>query len=431
MRRISALALCALIAVPLQAQQRGEGSVYSRYGLGELSSSSYSSKSSALGGGGLAYGSTTFANLTNPASLSDQVFTRLSGGMRFEAVRTTDALDVQSTFSSNSFDGLSIGLPLKSSKLGMGMGFSKLTRVSYLIDVVKPLDLGSEVDSGDEYGARFQGTGGLNQISVGAGYRFNPSISVGLRGDAVFGVIEDIQGTVFNDARFTDTRVVRSTRMHGYTLGLGVRATARSVIRDGDFLNFGGALDLPYDLNGTRTVFEGEGLSVDTLNTAIDGSASMPLSVAAGVLYQPSPVLSFNADFRYEPWADFESTFSFPGYAPAGVSNFSNRTRISGGIEYFPAGRDLFASYLERTAYRVGFFREAGYVSPDAAERVNTFGVTSGLSLPTLSAGTRIDINLDVGTRGSATGRLVQDRFIRFGLHFNFAERWFARRQLG
>ncbi|MFT5144202.1 MAG: hypothetical protein ACI84D_002834, partial [Thalassolituus oleivorans] len=36
-----------------------------------------------------------------------------------------------------------------------------------------------------------------------------------------------------------------------------------------------------------------------------------------------------------------------------------------------------------------------------------------------------------VGARGAAEGSLVRDRYIRIGLHFNFAERWFARSQLG
>ncbi len=155
------------------------------------------------------------------------------------------------------------------------------------------------------------------------------------------------------------------------------------------------------------------------------------MSIGLGVLYQPSAKLSANADIRYEPWSNFSSDLNFPGYVAGGPSYTDDRMRVSGGIEYFPAGRDLLASFLERTAYRLGAFTESGYISPAAGQRVNSYGITSGVSLPTLNAGTRIDINLDVGSRGTATGSLVRDRYFRIGINVNFAERWFARRQLG
>lgn len=430
-RFLSILVLAALLPASVAAQQEGEGSVYSRYGLGQLLPH-YSSKSYALGGEGLAFNSTTFTNLANPASLSDQILVRLSGGMRFEGVETTDALDVQSKLSSSAFDGLTIGVPLRPNQIGLGFGFSKMTQVGYLIDVIKPLDLGDTVDSGENFGARFQGNGGLNRVSAALGYRVSPALSVGLRGDMIFGLIEDIQETVFQDARFVDAKIVRSTRMVGATAGLGARLSLRNLLRETDFLNVGLTLDLPTTLDATRVIADGRGETADTLQSEITGSAKIPMSVGLGVLYQPSPKLSVNADLRYEPWTEFSSDLSFPGYVPGtGGSNTDDRLRVSGGIEYFPAGRDLLAPFLQRTAYRLGAFMESGYVSPSGDQRVDSYGITSGLSLPTLGAGTRIDINLDVGTRGTAAGSLVRDRYIRIGIHLNFAERWFARRQLG
>ncbi|NNE69466.1 MAG: hypothetical protein HKN29_03775 [Rhodothermales bacterium] len=432
MSRLVALALLAiLLPASALAQQEGEGSVYSRYGLGQLLPH-YSSKSYALGGEGLAFNSTTFTNLANPASLSDQILVRLSGGMRFEGVETTDALDVQSKLSSSSFDGLTIGVPLRPNQVGLGFGFSKMSQVGYLIDVIKPLDLGDTIDSGENFGARFQGNGGLNRISSGVGYRLSPAVSVGLRGDVIFGIIEDIQETVFQDARFVDTKIVRSTRLFGATAGLGVRVSLRDLLRDTDFLNLAFTFDLPTTLDARRVIAEGRGETADTLQSEIPGSVDIPMSVGVGLLYQPSPKLSFNADLRYEPWTEFSSDLTFPGYTPvSGGSNTDDRLRVSGGIEYFPAGRDLLAPFLQRTAYRLGAFMESGYVSPVNDQKVDSYGITSGVSLPTLGGGTRIDINLDVGTRGTATGSLVRDRYIRIGIHLNFAERWFARRQLG
>ncbi len=412
------------------AQSGQEGSVYSRFGLGELQSF-YGSKRQALGGGGLAYGSSTFANLGNPASLSDQVFVRLSGGIRFEAVEMLDASDLQSTLSSSGFAGLIIGVPLKTQSLGIAFGFTPVTRVGYLIDVVTPLDFGGELQAGDQFAARYEGNGGLDRISLGLGYRLNTSLSIGVRADYVFGIIEDIHRTVFADARYRDTRIASATRLRGPSGALGVRFTTHDVLRDGDHFNVALTVDLPINLDGRRVRTEGTGIGTDTLGTELRGSADIPWSIAIGTLYQPSAKISWNVDATYQPWSKFSSTYAFPGYAPTDPSNFSDRIRISTGLEYFPAGRDLFATYLQRTSYRIGMFGERGYISPDPEQPLDTFGISGGIGLPTRSVGTRIDINIEVGTRGSATQNLLRDRFLRIGVHFNFAERWFARRQLG
>jgi hypothetical protein len=432
MTRCKHLLVIALLGTSLSAsaQSGREGSIYSRFGLGEIQSF-YGSKRQALGGGGIAYSSTTFVNLTNPASLSDQILMRLSTGIRFEGVEMSDAADRQSRLSSSNFDGLSIGVPLKSRKVGVAIGFTPVTRVGYLIDVSTPLDFGPSLDAGDQFAARYEGNGGLDRISFGIGYRVNSRLSVGFRADYIFGIIDDIQQTVFADARFEDTILINSTRLRGPSGAFGIRFSSPSLLRDGDFFNVGITFDLPYSLDGKRVRTEGTGLQTDTLGTEALGSAKLPWSIGLGTLYQPSPKLSWSLDAVYEPWSDFSSTYAFPGYDPLGTSNFSNRSKLSTGLEYFPAGRDLFAPYLKRILYRVGIFRETGYVSPVASKRLNTVGASAGLSIPTRSAGTRIDINIEVGTRGSATENLVRDRFLRIGVHFNFAERWFSRRQLG
>ena len=81
--------------------------------------------------------------------------------------------------------------------------------------------------------------------------------------------------------------------------------------------------------------------------------------------------------------------------------------------------------------YRLGFFYDPVYLSSNPDRKVNTIAVTGGLSLPTRLPGTRIDMNLEVGTRGAADPGLVRERFIRFGLNLNVGERWFMKTRLG
>ena len=71
------------------------------------------------------------------------------------------------------------------------------------------------------------------------------------------------------------------------------------------------------------------------------------------------------------------------------------------------------------------------YISPVVGESITTQAVTAGVSLPTLFGGTRPDLNIHVGRRGSASGIMVKDRFVTVSATLNVGERWFLKRRLG
>ena len=137
------------------------------------------------------------------------------------------------------------------------------------------------------------------------------------------------------------------------------------------------------------------------------------------------------SDLDFENWSALESDFNFAGFDATGATNTSNRIRVSAGAEFWPAAQRPFASWSSRIAYRLGLYTEQSYISPDPNEKIRTIGVTGGLSLPSLIPGTTIDLNIDVGQRGTTSNGLIQDRYIRFGLNLNFGERWFERLPLG
>jgi hypothetical protein len=107
-----------------------------------------------------------------------------------------------------------------------------------------------------------------------------------------------------------------------------------------------------------------------------------------------------------------------------------DRLRLSGGLEVVPAGDDLLAPYLQRVAYRLGAYYDQAYVAPSDDLSLRTFAVTGGFGLPTTFPGTHLDVNVEVGTRGSAEGDFVRDLFIGFSATLNVGERWFQKRKL-
>ncbi len=435
-QRLVGLLLLLGLVLPAAAQQTGEGSVYSRFGLGSRILYA-SSQQQAMGGGGVALSNLNYLNLSNPATWSAQVLTRASGSVLFQRLWATDASGNTSRLGFGALQAVHLSFPLRTRRIGLGLAFRPYTRANYLVRTSALLahpDLGDTI----RYQIDYAGEGGLQQLNAGVGVYVHPQLSVGLRADLIFGIIEHTQRTRFFDpdlpglipTEYAPTLFATSTRL------AGVRATAGLLFRlplsdqqTSDALTLGVTFSTPTTLRATRVYTLGESLDRDTLKTALHGDVYLPLSVAWGVSYQQDNRWTFVLDGLYEPWSRFRSDLPFAGYTPNGENLFKDFVRLSAGLEYLPAGTDYSAPYFHQVAYRIGLYWERAYVDPSPEVSLRTLAVTAGLSFPTLFPGTRLDVNLTAGMRGTTAYNLVRDVYYRIGLSLNVGERWFLQRR--
>lgn len=415
--------------IDASGQSLSDGSIYSRFGLGQRESF-VSSQSQAMGGGGFALGSFRYANLANPAGLSDQFFTRVNGGMVIDRLIATEDGVPDSKLTSGQFNAVHGSFPIRSRKLGMALGFAPFTRTNYRVDQSSTLITDPESGTQTPLVTSFKGNGGLHKLSASAGLALNEKLSVGATAAYIFGILEDTQRTTFDDINFDDSNVVSSTRLGGFSPTLGIRYVDQSSFLGERPFGMGVAVTIPTSLTGARTLSLDRSATSDTLRSAKSGSVDLPVQVVAGLMYRPAPSWTVVADVQYEDWTSFSSDFPLPGINDS-INTLDNRSRLSAGVEYWPGSRQPFGSYFVRMAYRAGIYTDESYVSPDPSERIRSVGITGGLSLPTAIPGTTIDLNIDVGRRGTTSNGLVEDRYFRFGLNINFGERWFERIPLG
>lgn len=415
--------------MPALGQSLSDGSIYSRFGIGQRESF-VSSQSQAMGGGGFALGSFRYANLANPAGLSDQFFTRVNGGMVIDRLIASEDGVADSKLTSGQFNAVHGSFPLLTRKLGVALGFSPFTRINYRVD--QSTTVVSDPETGEETPliTSYKGNGGLHKLSASAGYALNDKLSIGATAAYIFGILEDTQRTTFENINFDDANVVTSTRLGGFSPTLGIRFHDQDSFLGEKPFGFGAAVTLPTALSGDRIVSLDREATSDTLRAATSGSVDLPVQLVAGLMYRPAPDWTVVADIQYEDWTSFSSDFSLPG-VNSDLNTLDNRSRFSAGVEYWPGSRQPFGSYFVRMAYRAGVYSDESYVSPDPSERIRSVGITGGLSLPTAIPGTTIDLNIDVGRRGTTSNGLVKDRYFRFGLNINFGERWFDRIPLG
>ncbi len=423
------LAAAGLAAAPAaHAQgQNNYGSVYSRYGLGERTEFG-SSQAEMLGGAQTALRSTFYNGLANPALWADQQVTTFSAAVGVQGVRSTDAASTAaSRATAGDVAGLQLGVPILPARLGLTFGYRPYSRVNYRASI--PGRLVTEEDT-TAYALNQEGGGGLQRISGGLGLRVGQALQVGASADVLFGTVEYIQRTTFDEGAFTEVRQSRATRLSGVSGTLGALVTARSVASGDDALSLGLAVTLPTRLRGTQTLTLGQSLDRDTLATSTGGRATLPLLARGGLSYRAGARWLAALDATYEPWSSFTSTLPLGGYNEATrVDELRDRYRVGGGIEVVPAGRNRNASVLAQTAYRLGAYGERGLYAPSGAS-VQTLALTGGLSVPNRLSGARIDLGFEVGTRGATEGALVRDVFARGSLTLNFGERWFVRRRI-
>lgn len=429
-----------LLCSPAQAQSNGDGSIYSRFGLGTLTNFS-SSQAQAMGGGAYAVRSLNYNPSGNPALWSDQVFTRFSAGASYNRISATgggpqtNGNDLSSTLVAGTLESLQFSFPLYEQELGVGLSFQPYTQSNFRLESRDTLSL-SASDNPVPLRRNLRGEGGLSRFRSGLGYRINDMLSVGASADFLFGIVQSERSTSFGrSSSLSDVAVSDETRLFGITSTLGIHLTLADVLREDDALSIGGAATLPTTLDGTRVLAEGQGqnTSRDTLES-VEGEISIPWQGRLGVAYQPNQSWTFTIDGLYEPWSNLSSNFdnrdSFDRSFPeGGERRLTDRWRLSVGTEVLPGVNDPLSGFLANIAYRLGFFTERLYVRPDGRTNLHTYALTWGFSLPTSVSGTRIDLNFRAGRRGTTDNGLVQDDFFGVSLHVNFGERWFQERK--
>ncbi len=412
----------------LYAQSTAQGTIYSRFGLGERQDFS-SSRSQSLGGGANAIRSLDAVNYANPATLSDIMVFRFTAAAEINSLTATAVGLEDSKLSSGYLQALQLSFPLVSRKVGFGLNSTPYTRIAYHVEQGGSFE--TEPGDGDflPFGSTKSGNGGLHRISPALGFSPMRNISIGARADIIFGLLEDEHSTAFGAVFFEDGFVTESTRLSGLTGTFGVWYRNTRFLSQGDGIYLGATVTLPTNLSGERVLTTGRGEFADTLASSTVSGVGLPLSVAVNLAYQQSSRVTIVLDGVYEGWSKVTNDDSFRRFPDETVTSYRDRYRFSGGVQY--GGSRASDSFSQRLLYRLGVYFDRSYISPSVGTNIDSKGVTAGISIPTIFPGTTIDMNFDYGQTGTMENGLVRDRYFKFGLILNFGERWFARTKLG
>ncbi len=392
----------------------GNGSVYSRFGFGEIFNT-HSARSLGMGGLGSAITDVYNLNSYNPASWHKINLMRFDFGVNFNGIKASDATG--SHYSSDyGFSGFTIGIPVQRD-LGITIvgGLLPVTAVEYTI--VEQLTDGITGD----YEANYDGTGGLSKAFIGASYKTPVGLIIGGSFDYFSGKMEYSSETNFaNSSSLNNSKLTTRYKNRGVGFSAGIMTEDLSELlglKTIKEVRLAANISYISKLN-TDTSFVKSTVAIGSKVTEeATVETKIPMKLGFGLSFLVNDRYLIGVDYLVQPW----SKFKFDGRKS---SNLRDLMKISAGVEYADRTKK-FGSFWEQMIYRCGLSYEQTQYEINN-EGINLYSVHGGVSFP-ISPGNTLDIGLQYGIRGTTSSNLVKENIYKATVTLSFGELWFIR----
>ena len=409
------------------------GSIYSFFGAGTpVDIGSIEEESAGVFGISLkGFSSTGFAN---PAFFGQSLFTATTIGL---SVSRFDARDVngRSTNALVNPTSFLLSFPLYTGKLGVGVGLYQVTNSRFRVFQNGTVSKGDDANIG--FSVNDRGSGGINKLEFGVGFKLTPSISLGYAPSYVFlsSSIESVLET--DDPAVGDQVSFFNTDGQGFGNRFGLVYNKRDLLWANDALTFGATLTLPTKISSERVNqfdkflgIDNEGFSIIETITIDEGEGlgrgdiELPLEYGAGFTYRPSPYTNFSVEGQVQKWSDTSFDFS-----PEQETFLKDRFRVGVGTQFHPY-RKRSNRFLSKFKYGVGVNYDTGHLQING-QNIETLVFSTGLGiLGRGRSGSALDLSFQYGIRGTRKNNLVKEDIWSFKLSLNLSELMFIRRRL-
>ena len=387
------------------------GSIYSLFGLGDLSYSA-SNRTDGMGIMGIAlYGN--YTNSINPAAWTKIQSTIFTSEFNFENIKSTDGLNTAKRTYGN-FEGFDISIPLnKGNGWIFDLGLNAYSLVNYDAEFTGSID-------GEEYTQTYSGNGGLNRLSAGFSYVIFRHFSFGAQFNYAFGNINKTLAINFNNGLLFDTKNTSSNNISGFYFNTGLIFHGFGKLfksKKLDDMTLGVVFSTPGQFNSdvsgrfNRSINNIDSLSLTT------GDLELPLAFGIGISNRFFKRLTVATDVYFQQW----DKFTYYGTHPETIKN---SMKAGLGFEYTVSDR-LEDPLIKRISYRIGASYTQDYLKING-ENINSIALSAGLSIP-ISRYNAVDLYFKYITRGKDTNGLVKDDIFRLGASVKIGELWFLK----
>ncbi len=411
MKTVQLFILTALITALPCRLFAGEGSIYSSFGVGDITTYA-GNRSAAMGGTGIASLNGGYINLLNPAGLGQLSRTQYSGDFQYQGYSLNDGS--ASTFlSSGNFQSAALAFPVYND-YGIGFAFSITPFSRRAYDVT-----GNDLATG--FTQTYTGKGGLSSAQFAFSFSPVQDLYFGITTHYLFGNFDDVQQ--LDSVGYFSTNADKNISTHGFAFTLGglfAGIDKALGVSDDKHVNIGATLFSGAALSSNEQIFQDFSTAQETTNVS-SGTTKIPLGIALGLEYDVRDKIIFTGDAQFQQW----SQYTYMGVHPQEVQN---SMRVGVGAEFLPT-RTLAEPYYRQVIYRAGGYVNESYLKING-QTVSEYFVTGGIGVPIFSAPgseARINIGLEYGIRGSTSNGLERDSITRLTISLTGSDSWFIQ----
>ena len=394
----------SLLLIPTQRfNAQIKNSVYSLFGVGQLTDKSFGINKS-LGGTGIAFQSGRSINYLNPASYL---------GIAPDSYIMELGLN---------------GLLVKSkqgniSKLNKDIDFSYATASLYFtrwwafsFGIVPYTTVDYEINSIDQIGGElttfnktFEGSGGLNKIYWGNSIEIIKGLSFGINTCYIFGHILQTE-TALADNNFPGYELTSNRFAGSVYFDYGLQYSLRN---DDWFYTVG----MIYGANKRFNTTDDLEFTADNITTTLSeenkADIKIPEKYGFGVSIKKGELFRAGVDYEWNKWSDIS-------FSNASLDSRDSR-RYSFGLEYSPSAGEE-GKWLSTLFYRLGFNYKESYLELNGT-KINSMAMNIGFGIP-YDGTSMINLALEYGKEGTTSQGLIENNFLKVHLNISLHQFW-------
>ena len=391
------------------------GSLYTRYGVGDVINAS-SSRLMSMGGLGYALQNSDYLSDLNPANWYRIYSTRLEANFLLNGVKIDDNVN-KSNYSKGIFNGIKIGLPIERDLgISLVMGVTPESFVQY--EVVNKI----ENSSIENYTNTYEGTGGLNRLFIGTSLKLPFDFVMGASFDYYMGIIKYNSSIVFEENSIYNNSSIRKQKDYkgiGFNLGLLTPDLSNIIkidkIKD---LRLGMAFKYVSNLKTDTSLYVGSLLG-EKLEERMPVYTHIPYKFGLGLSFIYNENYLFIIDYATQPW----SKYTFNNLSDQNLRDYQ---KISFGVEHRNSVT-RYSTFAEQIILRGGLGYEQTQYKINGTG-IDYYYLTAGLSMPLMFENT-VDIGVSAGFRGKKDNNLIKETVYNLSITFSFGELWFIRQE--
>lgn len=423
---IGTVLLASLYVAPAIAQS-GTNSPYSQYGLGQLSEQT-SGFNRGMNGLGLGFREHNQVNYINPASYSsiDSLTFIFDAGLSGQVTNFSE--NGQKKNANNADFEYAVAAFRASKHLGVSFGIIPFTNIGYNYSISGYLN----GDKSTTFTNTYNGSGGMHQIYLGAGWEFVKGLSIGANVSYIWGDIDRSVINSYSDGYINTLSKYYTATISSYRIDFGLQYTLP--LNKKNSLTLGITYGLGHKLNSDPSCMvistNTTTAVADTTSFTVNNGLEIPTSFGAGLTWNNNNKLKLGADFTYQKWGDtkfpvYKVINDVPSYSLSD-EYYSDRYKLTIGGEF--CNNETSRNFIDRIRFRAGASYASSYYKVNGQDGPDEISVSVGFGIPIVNAyNNRSILNISgQWVRSEAPGMLKENTFrINIGITFN--ERWFMK----